>query len=1116
MSHNKIIELRIIDIVAGDVGADGLPAKQNNNDESDNSESEDEFDNLEGNFDNNGGVVANSEYNIRIYGRNIEDKSVFISVKGFYPSYDIELPLSWLRGGKACPQKGCESCGTCKQINRKCRYIIQHLKEKKIKIYQHKVVWQKCYRGFCGDDHFPCLRVFFFTKESMYKSTYIFKRSIKQADPEDENKQEVVDVKPQSVKINGVSEAFEVCNFTDPLLKFIHQSQIDPAGYIQVHNYLINETQISTCHYDLTTKWGCIKKAEPSAIPLRVMSYDIETYSSDEHSFPNFRKPDDVVYQIGCTFNYLQSSQPFKKILISLGTCDIFEESVEIICCKTEKDVLKTFIQVIHDMDPDVIAGYNTFGFDNEYMCERAKKHRMHKKFSQWGRLHDYQCKYTIKDLSSSALGQNILKFYDTEGRVQIDLYKAISTDPSYKMERYTLDYVSSQFYQGDINDINIDNNQENIVFTTKTIDGLNTGDYIKLIMVEKLSNIEDVYDIKFVIKKIDGKVVHVKRTNMIDPLPEELCNPNEYTYKWSLSKDDITHTDIFKYFKKDSYHRSLIGKYCIQDCWLVSLLMEKLDVLLTRIAMSNVSKVPLIFIILRGQGIKCESQLFYYTSQENYFVRKIYPCHNRGDTGYEGAMVIDPIPGYYTQPIVTLDYASLYPSCMREMNISPDMLVTDDKYLNLPGYKYNTIEYIDKETNETVRNTFAYKEGESGILCRMLSDCLTARKNIKRLMKKEKDPAKYKNLDAQQLAMKITANSIYGQTGAKTSQLYCKAAAASTTSRGRNRLQFAADFASKEFPNIMNHIMGCSDPKAEWDSMAPKNTELFEAVKHVFDNFEINPYILYGDTDSIFINFRIKKNDIEQDDDNARKAAIILGQACSALVNEALPWPHDLEYEKTIFPFIIVSKKKYAGLKYEDDPYKCKFYYMGIVLKRRDNAKIVKKVCGSILSLMFKKASKEEIIQYVKDLLNSIINRKFDLSYFWITKTLKGNYKNPQGIAHNVLANRMKERDIASAPQINDRMCYVYIYDKSHDKKTLQGDKIEDVEYVRNNNLEVDYLHYITHQVQIPAEQFLDCLTYNSHEEIFLPIIEEESRKRKGLENIYDLLNCVESGDEL
>ena len=62
---------------------------------------------------------------------------------------------------------------------------------------------------------------------------------------------------------------------------------------------------------------------------------------------------------------------------------------------------------------------------------------------------------------------------------------------------------------------------------------------------------------------------------------------------------------------------------------------------------------------------------------------------------------------------------------------------------------------------------------------------------------------------------------------------------------------------------------------------------------------------------------------------------------------------PHDLEYEKTFYPFVILSKKKYVGNLYEHDVNKFKQKSMGIVLKRRDNANIVKHVYGGIIDII-------------------------------------------------------------------------------------------------------------------------------------------------------------------
>ena len=69
------------------------------------------------------------------------------------------------------------------------------------------------------------------------------------------------------------------------------------------------------------------------------------------------------------------------------------------------------------------------------------------------------------------------------------------------------------------------------------------------------------------------------------------------------------------------------------------------------------------------------------------------------------------------------------------------------------------------------------------------------------------------------------------------------------------------------------------------------------------------------------------------------------MGIITGELVKKRLPFPHDLEYEKTYWPFLILTKKRYVGNKYEFDPNKYKQDCMGIVLKRRDNAPIVKEV---------------------------------------------------------------------------------------------------------------------------------------------------------------------------
>ena len=74
------------------------------------------------------------------------------------------------------------------------------------------------------------------------------------------------------------------------------------------------------------------------------------------------------------------------------------------------------------------------------------------------------------------------------------------------------------------------------------------------------------------------------------------------------------------------------------------------------------------------------------------------------------------------------------------------------------------------------------------------------------------------------------------------------------------------------------------------------------------------------------------------------------------------------------------------------------------------------------------------ESIDYLNQCLDELINGKFGIEKLTITKTLNSYYKNPDQIAHKVLADRMGNRDPGNKPQTNDRIPYIYI--KMDEKK--------------------------------------------------------------------------------
>jgi DNA polymerase elongation subunit (family B) len=221
------------------------------------------------------------------------------------------------------------------------------------------------------------------------------------------------------------------------------------------------------------------------------------------------------------------------------------------------------------------------------------------------------------------------------------------------------------------------------------------------------------------------------------------------------------------------------------------------------------------------------------------------------------------------------------------------------------------------------------------------------------------------------------------------------------------------------------------------------------------------------------------------------------MGELSGELIKSHLPFPHDCEYEKTFWPFAILTKKRYVGNKYEFDPNKFKQDFMGIVLKRRDNSVIVKEICGGIINLLINDRDPEGAKQFTRKCLRDMFDGKYDIKYFLQSRSLKmkESYKDWKKIAHVYLADKITQRDPGNAPQSGDRIEYAVIKvpTPEHGVKLLQGDIIETPKYIKENNLQVDYLHYLTNQIMNPALQFLELVDKDA-KNIFDEFINENS----------------------
>lgn len=1146
----------------------------------------------------------------------------------------------------------------------------------------------------------------------------------------------------------------------------------------------------------------------------------------------------DPIIQIGTTVHSYGDKECSYKHILSVGSCDDIE-GVDVESCENEAQLIERWCDLINRLDPDVMTGYNIFGFDMSYLYERAIELGIKTKFCKIGRLVDHTSGFQEKVLSSSALGDNIMRFLDMEGRVLIDIMKVVQRD--HKLDSYKLDAVANHFM--------------------------------------------------------------------------------------GMNKHDVSPNDIFRLSRGTSADRKVVAAYCVMDCALCNHLMMKLEILANNAGMANVCNVPLSYIFMRGQGIKIFSLVAKQCKEYDFLI----PTRTKGgadgdepedEEGYEGAIVLEPKTGIYTEdPISVLDYASLYPSSMISENLSHDCYVDiGGKYDNLPGIEYLDIRYdiyekVDDKKVKAGEKVCRFVQNEKGVIPRILMTLITQRKETRKkigyktittldgqvltgLLSQDdttytlttidgkkascsKDNVAsiadtYDNfmkavLDGLQNAYKVTANSLYGQIGARTSPIYLKDIAACTTATGRNMILKAKGFLEDnyvgvnivygdsvtgdtpllvKFPDghidiitietlttdwiaydnfkpfdvgryekqqsftdakiwtdqgwadihrVIRHktskkmyrvttfqgsvdvtedhsligkdmqkvkpgecIVGeteilhsfptefdetvidiptqqsgadylfddtnlytctkCNErlpvgmfhfsrgkrvnicklcvkkreclrmgknfdgtmqdktlkyriqshnitkeeawvwglffadgscgfyncksgdkyswginkanmkvldqakkflegvepsfmkfhmidtlessgvyklvPQGSLKYMVEKYRPLFydkDALKKVptiilnapreirkwfwkgyqtgdddkfkmskghvnfackgkigaqglfyimaslgYKNIRVNTQevkdntywistlsnekrwnivkdkvdkvleldsctedgyvydietaigrfhggvgsVTLVNTDSVFVSFPVSYIDDKgvtrkRTGAEAVQKAIDMGVDASSKFKKFLKPPHDLEMEKVFYPFILISKKRYCAMKYENDPTKGKFTSMGIALKRRDNAPIVKKVFGGVIDIIMTKQDINESINFLQRSMTELIEGKYGLEDLIISKSLRADYKDPTRIAHKALADRMGERDPGNKPQVNDRIPYVYV-DISNNKtpsgrgklKVLQGDRIEHPDYIRKNNLKPDYEFYITNQIMKPVSQ--------------------------------------------
>ena len=477
--------------------------------------------------------------------------------------------------------------------------------------------------------------------------------------------------------------------------------------------------------------------------------------------------------------------------------------------------------------------------------------------------------------------------------------------------------------------------------------------------------------------------------------------NDIAYTYL-KETKEDVHYTEIAKLYGGSSKDRAKLVRYCITDCLLPLKLTQKLSLLFGTFELSRVCGISVSELVVRGEQIKCFSLILREAKARGFCVPSSPPMNNES---YIGATVLEPISGYYDCPVLTLDFASLYPSIIMAHNLCYTTFL-------LPGRatQLGLVEDVDYATcpNGAASDSFVKSEKYRGILPSIVEKLVKRRKKTKALMAAEKDEFKKMVLDIRQLVLKLIANSVYGFTGAHLLQL--KQISRTVTGYGRN---------------------------------------MIEKTKKMMEEFHPGSKVIYGDTDSVMA--KIEGVSLEE--------AFQIGKNAAAFITQHFRKPIELEFENVYWKYLLLKKKMYAGLSYTSLNAMPKLTTKGIKVRRRDNPEFMGNLLKSILNAVFVDGNFERALELVKDVVRRIKMQQMDYDDLVISKELK-NYpqdcKNPQ--AQTFVWKKIYDRDPGAAPKVGSRLLFVFI--KDGNKKL--SERAEDSNYAKENLLPLDWDYYL------------------------------------------------------
>ncbi len=640
-------------------------------------------------------------YTIRCFGVTKNDNSITCKINNFKPFFYVKVPnnfnrinlhnfLSWIESSYFLK----DSIIKTKTWNKDDEQydfetIYSPLIRKSCVIEEKKDLF-----GFRNGKRYKFVKLVFDNYKAMMKSRYIFKKPVSITQ---------VTKKPTKYKLYESN--------IEPFMRFCHIKDILMAGWVKLPKGKWKKTlETSTTQIEVEIDWDDIislKEHQAMANFLQA-SWDIEVYSHDG-TFPEPKILKNEIFQIATTYKYYNSNNFLVKHLLTLKTCEPITEidnDVPIIveCCENERDLIKRWVSIISKMDPDIFYTYNGDGFDCMYLKERAILHKLAGTdgksgyfFNRLSRLKYIPAEIKKETFSSSAYGDSEYNRIYIPGRLNYDLLIHYKRGMK-KYSSYKLDFIANEILKRGKHDVSakqifeyykigtpelIKKIGEYCIMDTQLLQELVDKQLI-LITIIQLANVTFV-PIGFLTTR--GQTIKVfsqilrKARQMNFLIPHTNFNEDSYSLE-------------IKTYEPHKLDEDCIGEYIEIDCGKSQANRAlKINGKITEI----LDETTLVAI--------CDTEIthdffnisFKYKSK-SLRISRMCSRDDLIDDTFTGATVLNPKPGFYHEDnIAVLDFASLYPTIMISRNLCYSTFLTNDKYANIPGVKYEKIEWDDQ-----------------------------------------------------------------------------------------------------------------------------------------------------------------------------------------------------------------------------------------------------------------------------------------------------------------------------------------------------------------------------------------------------------------------------------